>query len=148
MALEENLDEFKCALSEDKHFIIEPILLIKCGHSACKACLPNDNTNIIKCKTCDVVSEFDSKASKVSIALRRTMKYVYEDIYKILETDMNSKLNYLKNFSENKIEILNVKAKFIEEEIDIRIESIKDQLEIAKEKLKMDLKKIKSNIEE
>jgi myo-inositol-1-phosphate synthase len=97
MALEENLDEFKCALSEDKHFIVESILLIKCGHSACKVCLPNDNTNIIKCKTCDVVSEFDFKSSKVSIALRRTMKYVYEDIYKILETDMNSKLNYLKS---------------------------------------------------
>ena len=43
---------------------------------------------------------------------------------------------------------MNAKLKLIEDEIDIRIESIKGQLEIAREKLKMDLKKIKSNIEE
>ena len=34
MSSEESLDEFKCALSDDyKHFLIEPIVLINCGHS-------------------------------------------------------------------------------------------------------------------
>ena len=98
MALEENLDDFKCALSsEDRHFIIEPILLIKCGHSVCKACLPNNSISLIKCKTCGVISEFDFRESKVSTALKKTMKYVYENMYQILETEMNSKLNSLKS---------------------------------------------------
>ena len=39
-----------------------------------------------------------------------------------------------------------MKVKFIEEEIDIRIESIKDQLEIAREKLKNELYKIKAEL--
>jgi hypothetical protein len=32
----ENLDEFRCCLSDDRHFIIQPITLTQCGHSACK----------------------------------------------------------------------------------------------------------------
>ena len=35
MASEFNLDEFKCALSDDQHFFIDPIPLIKCGHYVC-----------------------------------------------------------------------------------------------------------------
>jgi hypothetical protein len=46
----ENLDEFRCCLSEEKHFIIQPITLTKCGHSACKECFPNVNKNKLNAK--------------------------------------------------------------------------------------------------
>ncbi len=37
------LDEFRCALSDDNHFLINPIQLSKCGHSVCKDCLPKSS---------------------------------------------------------------------------------------------------------
>ena len=48
----EMLEELKCSLSEDKHFLINPVPLSECGHSVCKICLPKDGGDSIKCKTC------------------------------------------------------------------------------------------------
>jgi hypothetical protein len=98
---DEYLEEFKCALSENKHFIIEPITLIKCGHSACKGCFPEEKTNLIKCKTCGVVSEFDFPNAQVSKALKLMMKFCYESMYKILEKETILKLNFLKSIHSN-----------------------------------------------
>jgi hypothetical protein len=54
----EILDEFRCALSDDNHFLINSIQLSKCGHSVCKDCLPNDTkVQSIKCKTCGIFLE-------------------------------------------------------------------------------------------
>ena len=50
----ECLDEYRCCLSDDKHFIIKPIKLTKCGHSACNECFPKDNLKVVKCKKCEV----------------------------------------------------------------------------------------------
>ena len=93
---EENLDEFKCALSDDHHFIIEPITLIKCGHSACKECFPTEKINSIKCKICGIVSDFDFMNAQVSKALKLMIKFCYDSMYKILEKEIISKLNFLK----------------------------------------------------
>ena len=41
---------------------------------------------------------------------------------------------------QNQTELENKKKRFIEEQIDIRIESLKEQLEVAREKLINDLK--------
>jgi hypothetical protein len=51
----QNLDEFTCCLSSDKHFIIQPKRLKSCGHLACIECfsITNQETNIV-CKKCDV----------------------------------------------------------------------------------------------
>ena len=52
----ELLEDLKCALSEEKHFLINPITLSKCGHSVCKNCLPKDGDDSIRCKTCGVTT--------------------------------------------------------------------------------------------
>ena len=75
MSSEESLDEFKCALSDDyKHFLIEPIVLINCGHSVCKSCILNESSNTIKCKICEIETEIDLKTAKVSAALKISIK--------------------------------------------------------------------------
>ena len=97
----ENLDEFRCCLSDDKHFIIQPITLTKCGHSACKECFPNDNQKNIKCKKCNVVTEFDFKTSQVSVAFKIALKFFYENMFYALEKETISKINDLKSIIEN-----------------------------------------------
>ena len=49
---EEMLKGLKCCLSEDGHFIYEPVSL-KCGGSPCKNCIQEDSErNKIKCYNC------------------------------------------------------------------------------------------------
>ena len=42
MISEDILEEQKCALSDQEHFIVEPITLPNCGHSVCKKCIPTN----------------------------------------------------------------------------------------------------------
>jgi hypothetical protein len=94
----EILEEFICAFSEDKHFIIDPIPLIKCGHLACKNCLLKEKSNSIKCKKCGVVSDFIVNDAEVSKALKQTMIYFFPSIFDDLEKKTNSKLNYIRGY--------------------------------------------------
>ena len=93
----ENLNEFRCCLSDCEHFFIQPVTLPKCGHSACKECFPKDNQKIIKCKKCNVVSEFDFKTFQVSAALKIATKFLCENMFKVLEQETISKINQLKS---------------------------------------------------
>jgi hypothetical protein len=93
----ENLDEFRCCLSDDRHFIIQPITLTKCGHSACKECFPNHNQISIQCKRCNIFSEFDLKASQVSVALKLALKFLYENMFHVIEKETSSKIKDLKS---------------------------------------------------
>ena len=98
MDFQDSLDEFKCALSEDKHFIIQPIPLIKCGHAACKECFSsNAENNRIKCKICNIVSDFDYETASVSIVLNKSIQMYHRDMLEIVEKDTITKLNYLKS---------------------------------------------------
>jgi hypothetical protein len=93
----ENLDEFRCCLSDDKHFIIQPITLTKCGHSACKECFPNVYQKTIQCKRCNVVSELDFKTSQVSAAFKIALKFLYENMFLVIEKETRSKIKDLKS---------------------------------------------------
>jgi hypothetical protein len=104
---EESLDEFECALSEEnQHFLIEPILLINCGHSACKSCISNKNTDLIKCNTCSVVTEIDLKSAKVSAALKKAIKYLYESMFRLTEKEIFSKLNHFKSIFISNLKLI------------------------------------------
>jgi hypothetical protein len=84
-------------LSDDRHFIIQPMTLTKCGHSACKECCPNHNQISIQCKRCNAISEFDFKASQVSTALKLGLKFLYENMFHEIEKETSSKINDLKS---------------------------------------------------
>ena len=93
----ECLDEYRCCLSDDKHFIIKPIKLTKCGHSACNECFPKDNIKVVKCKKCEVFSEFDLTAPQISTSFKIAIQLLYENMYQELEKETSSKLNDLKS---------------------------------------------------
>ena len=160
----EKLDEFRCCLSDDKHFIIQPIILTKCGHSACKDCFSKDNQTFFKCKICEVVSEFEFTVPQVSAALKIAIKFMYDKMFQALENETRSKINDLKSnvlfsihlniyqylaikgLSQNQNDLLDLKIKYIEDEIDIRIESVKDQLELTRDNLRNELSRMKMEV--
>ena len=73
MISEETLEELKCACSDQEHFVIEPIPLIKCGHSICKKCI-QDNVKEIKCKLCGLVSKQDFTETVASKGTQKLLK--------------------------------------------------------------------------
>jgi hypothetical protein len=97
----EILNEFRCALSDDNHFLINPITLSKCGHSVCKDCLPNDsNVQSIKCKKCGVITE--DVFSKISVpkGFKEALKLCLGNIFELIEKQTSSKLNELKSIKK------------------------------------------------
>jgi hypothetical protein len=93
----DSLQDFQCALSVDKHFIIEPINLINCGHSVCKTCLPKGNITEIKCKKCGFITYHDLNNVPVSKDLQKALKLFLSNIFAALEQDTTIKLNKLKS---------------------------------------------------
>jgi hypothetical protein len=94
----EILDEFRCALSDDNHFLINPIPLSKCGHSVCKNCLPNDTkVQSIKCKICGIITEDVFSEISVSKGLKQALKLCLGNIFELIESETSSKLNELKS---------------------------------------------------
>jgi hypothetical protein len=97
MDLTEILDEFKCALSDDNHFLIDPIPLYKCGHSVCKDCLPN-NTKVqsIECKKCGMITEDVFSEIPVSKGLKQALKLCLGNIFEVIESQTSLKQFVLK----------------------------------------------------
>jgi hypothetical protein len=94
----ELLDEFRCALSDDNHFLINPIPLSKCGHSVCKDCLPNDTkVHSIECKICGIITEDVFSEISVSKGLKQALKFCLGNIFELIESETSSKLNELKS---------------------------------------------------
>ena len=94
----EILEEFRCALSEDNHFLINPIPLSKCGHSVCKNCLPNDSkVQLIECKKCGMITEDIFSEIPVSKSFKQALKLCVGNIFELIEKQTSSKLNELKS---------------------------------------------------
>jgi hypothetical protein len=98
----EILDEFKCAFSDDNHFLINPITLSKCGHSVCKNCLPNDTkVHSIECKKCGVITKDVFSEIPVSKGFKEALKLCLGNIFELIESETSSKLNELKSIKKS-----------------------------------------------
>ena len=94
----EILKEFRCALSDDNHFLINPIPLSKCGHSVCKNCLPNETkVQSIECKTCGIITEDIFSEIQVPKGFKQALKFCLGNIFEFIEKQASSKLNELKS---------------------------------------------------
>jgi hypothetical protein len=101
------LEELRCSLSDDRHFMIDPIPLSKCGHSACKNCLPKKKFNSVKCKTCGVTTT-DEDFSKINVSrgLQQTLKLCLGNIFELIESQTVSLLNKFKSILKIKIKLI------------------------------------------
>jgi hypothetical protein len=98
MISDESLQDFQCALSDDQHYIIEPIPLVNCGHSVCKNCLPKGKVTEVKCKMCGVTTYHDDLNNvPVSRGLKQALKLYIGNIFAVLEKETEIKLDKLKS---------------------------------------------------
>lgn len=86
--------EFECALSHDKHFIKEPIVLTGCGHTACKRCLPDDVEGT-SCLTCGVKTKRYLKHDHVATCLKESLSRHFDDLILQLNQQTENSLNEL-----------------------------------------------------
>jgi hypothetical protein len=93
---EESLQDFQCAFSNDKHFIIEPIVLSNCGHTVCKSCLSKGTITAIKCNVCGEISQHINN-TKESTSLRNALKFFLGNMFTILEKQTTIQLDKLKS---------------------------------------------------
>jgi hypothetical protein len=97
MSLFVDLTEFICALSDDKHYVQEPILLTSCSHCACKNCL-NIETKL-KCKVCGVETKRNSRNDKVSRVVMDRIKCSLDKLFVELEEQTTSNIHMFKSGS-------------------------------------------------
>ena len=90
----EALKDLICGLSDDDHFVEEPIVLSGCGHCVCKTCLPNGQS--AKCK-CGAVIEKEISNFKVSVSTKRMIKLLLTQLFTEVENKFSSEINSLKS---------------------------------------------------
>ena len=96
MLTEETIEEFQCAISDEQHFLTEPIPLSRCGHSVCKKCLPNENVKAIKCLICGLVTNQDFSKTEVSNISQKAIKIHFNELFGLLEKETSLILDELK----------------------------------------------------
>ena len=96
MISDDRYEEIICGLSTNKHFVKNPIVLVECGHSACKNCVLNENSNQFICKICDTKTIRDLRNEKESMATKRLIKIYLDDIHSFLEKQSFSQYTKLK----------------------------------------------------
>ena len=151
MSLNELYNDIFCALSKD-HIVKEPINLA-CSHGVCKSCFPI-GSDIIECKICETEQKIDAHEN---IFMKQFIERNLRGLFNKLEKQMIDEKRELKGISilicDSKIIFLilidamedrNNKLKattvFIEEEIEIRIQSLKDELDNLFEEFKKEVK--------
>ena len=145
-----------CASSKD-HIVKEPINLA-CSHGVCKSCFPKGSDTIV-CKICETEQKINNNKN---IFITKLLKMNLHELFNKLEKQMSDQIIKLKGISifiwdsklihfifldaledrDNKLEATMV---FIEGEIEIRIQSLKDELDNLFEEFK---KEVKSHKEE
>jgi hypothetical protein len=85
--------EFECALSDDRHFLHEPIEL-PCGDCACKSCIPKDDEYI--CNSCNEVIKNKFVYQKKSNSIQLGFKRHLDDVFKIIEKQSLKSIDELK----------------------------------------------------
>ena len=92
MIRKETIKELECALSDDEHFLLKPISL-KCGHSICRSCIPDEHIVGIKCKICNLNQLQIS--NETQHAIQFTLGNI-GNIFQILERETSDRLNEFK----------------------------------------------------
>lgn len=90
-------EEFECALSIDKHFLFDPIILTACGHSVCKNCAIQNDNKPIKCNVCGVITDRDVRNDQISLITKKFLKSNLKNLLLVIEKQTLNSFNKLKS---------------------------------------------------
>ena len=158
------LIQMKCCAFNDGHIAIEPVL-VQCGANACKECIKSAKGAVIKCYDCNGTHETkDSTDSPISKLSESIVQYYLNDLFEHAKENMKtigSKLssiliylsigkifNLLINIQEESlVDELNFKIEEIENEMDIRVESLIASIQSNREECKIKLETMKEEFQ-
>ena len=94
----EVLQSLICGLSDDDHFVKDPIILSKCGHCVCKSCIP-DRIGLIRCNCGaltrrNIINWFKNRVSQPKMKLFQNH---FSSLYDEIEKRFNEDLKKLKS---------------------------------------------------
>lgn len=141
----EILDLIQCALSKDKHIVMNPIAM-SCGHSVCKNCVPSEVHQRIKCLNCSEVNENDLDKSKESLAAKRLFKLHINELFVLIEEKFENALHQLKDSNKSFEDLVNSKIYTMKDQIEMRIKSLKSELDKIQEEMIRELMKCKDTM--
>ena len=156
MSFNELYSDILCALTKD-HIVKVPITL-GCLHVICNSCLTKGSGTIV-CKICGTEQKI---IAFENVYIEKLLKKNLPELFNKLEQQISDKIRKLKGISilirgwlliyllfleivERRDAMLEATMVFIEEDIEIRIQSLKDELDNLFEELK---KEVKSHKEE
>jgi hypothetical protein len=91
-------EELECALSLNRHFVKEPVLLSNCGHCVCKKCLPStkDTDDSIKCKICQEVTDIKLlTCDRECIPVKKNLLRNVGNLFKIINEKTKNTINQI-----------------------------------------------------
>ena len=100
MNSEKMIEELKCSISNDGHFLIKPIALT-CGHCICRNCIPCSHIDEIRCKICDSVAKLDSTECYVAKEAQQALNFCNGDVFQIFEKETTDLLKEFKGIYLN-----------------------------------------------
>jgi hypothetical protein len=89
------LQEFECALSQDRHFIEQPIALT-CGHCICKKCVPKELILPLKCNICTKITHRDIRNDEESVLSKKAFQLSINDLFLQIEKSFTQSMTHLK----------------------------------------------------
>ena len=158
---QEVLSELKCCFFNDGHIAIEPILA-SCGATGCKECITSSKMEEIECYSCKGKhSAIDLKNMPGINSIENIVKSFANDLIEYSNENLEKNTDLLKgNFRQASIkfnlflniclenaliEELNAKIESIENEMDLRVESLISSIHDYREECKKKLDTIKED---
>jgi hypothetical protein len=93
--------ELQCAVSDDKHLLTDPVSLRTCRHLVCKKCLNDNDFKSITCNVCSSINHESFDKIEISASSKQEIKRHLDEIFEILKTEANMKVNGLKGNLNN-----------------------------------------------
>jgi hypothetical protein len=90
--------ELVCALSIDKHYVKQAIILPDCGHTSCHMCLPETCDQKAECKICKQKITRNLKNDQECIAFKHYFRANINNLIHVVERQTD---NQIKQFESN-----------------------------------------------
>jgi hypothetical protein len=139
------LNQMKCCSSTDGHITIEPVLL-RCGGNICKQCIIESDKRFINCFECHGKHKRKHVLESPNNKIVETMVHSFlNDLFQYVDSIFKETTDGLKERSM--IKDINEKIREIENEMDLRVQSLVAAIHEYRDECKLELENYKQEIE-